>query len=173
MCILKSWIMSICNSSPTTRSNWCLLICNFIFSAIWSNPDTNLQGVSEKTAQSFATDKFWIICHRIASFAPKWPAKIPKGSPTFETSVGFRSWSRSAAVSLQVTEAINPALGCHYFSPGLRLPPQPPSSTAHWLVPNYTAWWLETYLFKELAQCSRRAAAGIRTRALVIASPTL
>jgi len=48
------------------------------------------------------------------------------GNPIFETSVGFRSWSRSSAVSPQVTEAINPAVGCHYFPPGPRLPSQPP-----------------------------------------------
>jgi len=40
-------------------------------------------------------------------------------------SVGFRSWSRFLAVSLQVTWVINPAVGCHYFPPGLQLPPQP------------------------------------------------
>jgi len=34
-----------------------------------------------------------------------------------------------------------PAVGCHYFPPGPRLPPQPPSITAHWPVPNYTACW--------------------------------
>jgi len=39
--------------------------------------------------------------------------------------VGFRSWSRFLAVSLQVTWVINPAVGCHYFPPGLLLPPQP------------------------------------------------
>jgi len=38
-------------------------------------------------------------------------------------------------------EAIQPAVGCHYFPPGLRLPFQPKSVTAHWPVPNYTAWW--------------------------------
>jgi len=26
-------------------------------------------------------------------------------------------------VSLQVTKAVHPAVGCHYFPPGLRLPP--------------------------------------------------
>ena len=36
--------------------------------------------------------------------------------------VGFRSWSRYFAVSLQVAWVINPAVGCHYFPPGLRLP---------------------------------------------------
>jgi len=39
-------------------------------------------------------------------------------------SVGFRSWSRFLAASLQVTWVINPAVGCHYFSPDLQLPPQ-------------------------------------------------
>ena len=37
-------------------------------------------------------------------------------------SVGFRSWSRFLAVSLQKTWVINPAVGCHYFQPGLQLP---------------------------------------------------
>ena len=40
-------------------------------------------------------------------------------------SVGFRSWSRFLAVSLQVTWVINPAVGCHYFPPHLQLAPQP------------------------------------------------
>jgi len=40
-------------------------------------------------------------------------------------SVGFRSWSQFLAVSMQVTWVINPAVGCHYFPPGLQLPPQP------------------------------------------------
>ena len=39
--------------------------------------------------------------------------------------VGFRSWSRFFAVSLQVTWVINPAVGCHYFPPGPQLPSQP------------------------------------------------
>ena len=40
-------------------------------------------------------------------------------------SVWFRSWSRFLAVSLKVTWVINPAVGCHYFPPGLQLPSQP------------------------------------------------
>jgi len=40
-------------------------------------------------------------------------------------SVGFRSWSRFLAVSLQVTWVINPAVGCHYSPPGLQLPSSP------------------------------------------------
>ena len=39
-------------------------------------------------------------------------------------SVGFRSWFQFLAVSLQVTWVINLAVGCHYFLPGLQLPPQ-------------------------------------------------
>ena len=35
---------------------------------------------------------------------------------------------------------IHPAVGCHYFPPGLRLPSQPQSITAPWPEPNYTAW---------------------------------
>jgi len=38
-----------------------------------------------------------------------------KGNAILETSVGIRSWSRSSTVSSQVTEAINPAVGCHFF----------------------------------------------------------
>jgi len=40
-------------------------------------------------------------------------------------SVGFRSWSRFLAVSLQVTWVINPTVGCHYFPPGPQLRSQP------------------------------------------------
>ena len=35
-------------------------------------------------------------------------------------SVGFWSWSRFLAVSLQVMRVLNPAVGCHYFLPGLQ-----------------------------------------------------
>jgi len=38
-------------------------------------------------------------------------------------------------------KVIHPAVGCHYFPPGLRLPPQPQSITALWPVPSYTARW--------------------------------
>jgi len=34
------------------------------------------QGVPKKTARSFALDKFWTICHRMALFTPKCSAKI-------------------------------------------------------------------------------------------------
>jgi len=48
-----------------------------------------------------------------------------KVAHTRSPSVGFRSWSRFLAVSLQVTSVINPAVGCHYFPPGPQLPSQP------------------------------------------------
>jgi len=43
--------------------------------------------------------------------------KTVKVAHTRLPSVGFRSWSRFFAVSLQVTWVINPAVGCHYFPP--------------------------------------------------------
>jgi len=52
-------------------------------------------------------------------------AKKVKVAHTRLPSVGFRSWSQFLAVSLQVVWVINPAVGCHYFLPGLQLPPQP------------------------------------------------
>ena len=51
-------------------------------------------------------------------------------------SIGFRSWSRFLAVSLQVTWVINQAVGCQYFPPGLQLPPQP----LRGLLPIFSAW---------------------------------
>jgi len=54
-----------------------------------------------------------------------WCVKKVKVAHTRLLSVGFRSWSRFLAVSLQVTWVINLAVGCHYFLPGLQLPLQP------------------------------------------------
>ena len=51
--------------------------------------------------------------------------KKVKVALTRSTRVGFRSWSRFLVVSQQVTWVINPAVGCHYFPPGLQLPSQP------------------------------------------------
>ena len=50
-------------------------------------------------------------------------SKKVKVAHTRLPSVSFRSWSRLLAVSLQVTWIINPTVGCHYFPPGLQLPP--------------------------------------------------
>ena len=50
--------------------------------------------------------------------------KVSKVARTRLPSVGFRSWSRFLAVSLQLTWVINPAVGCHYFPQGPQLPSQ-------------------------------------------------
>ena len=47
-------------------------------------------------------------------------------------SIGFQGWSRFLAVSLQVTWVINPAVGCHYFPPGLKFTT---SATLRGLIP--------------------------------------
>ena len=56
--------------------------------------------------------------------SPPLPLEV-KVKVALLTSVGFRSLSRFFAVSLQVTRVIDPAVGCHYFSPGPQLPWQP------------------------------------------------
>jgi len=48
-------------------------------------------------------------------------------------------------------EAIHPAVGCHYFQPGLWLPYQSNSVTAYRPVPNYTACW-QRHVCEQLAQ---------------------
>ena len=63
----------------------------------------------------------------------------------------------------------NLAAGCHYFPPGLRLPSQPKSVTAHWPVPNYTAWCQRHMRVSSLPKAVtwKRTAAEIRTRDLL------
>ena len=63
------------------------------------------------------------IRKNIYSFTLSVKGKV-KVAHTQLPSVGFRSWSQSLAVSLQVTWVINPAVGYHYFPPGLQLHPQ-------------------------------------------------
>ena len=64
------------------------------------------------------------IPSNIAYVGTMWVKKV-KVAHTRLPSVGFCSWSRFFAVSLQVKWVINLAVGCHYFPPGLQLPPQP------------------------------------------------
>ena len=78
-------------------------------------------------------------------------------------SVGFRSWSRFLAVSLQVTWVINPAVGCHYFPPGPQLPPQP--------LRSFAAWWTIWVWTVCLRRFSDSVAAAIWTQALLRLSP--
>jgi len=84
--------------------------------------------------------------------------------------VGFLSWPRFLAVSLQVTWAINPAVGCHYFLPGPRLPWQP----LRGLLPVFNAWriehtqWVWTVCLRQLPDS---VAAAIWTQALLRLNP--
>ena len=66
-----------------------------------------------------------VMSYRNISRWCRWWYKKVKVAHTRLPSVGFRSWSRFLAVSLQVMWVINPAVGCHYFPPGPQLPPQP------------------------------------------------
>jgi len=63
--------------------------------------------------------------HSLGSLRVTYTYKKVKVAHTRLSSVGFRSWSRFLAVSLQVTWIVNPTVGCHYFPPGLQLLPQP------------------------------------------------
>jgi len=112
---------------------------------------------TEKGIVSIASSARWSKCRLVVTVKPR----APRQSHTRSKRIGFRSWSRSSAVRMHMTEAINPAMGFHYFP---RLPPQPPNITAHWLVPNYTAWWqrhMRENILPRLALGS--VAAGIRT----------
>jgi len=60
----------------------------------------------------------------LSAYSPQHKVRV-KVAHTRLPSVGFQSWSRFLAVSLQVTWVINSTVGCHYFLPGLQLPPQP------------------------------------------------
>jgi len=64
-------------------------------------------------------------------------SKQDKGFPYSIPSIGPGADPDVHAVSPQV---IHPAVGCHYFPPGLRLPPQPQSITAFWQILSSTAW---------------------------------
>ena len=70
-----------------------------------------------------------------------WAYKKVKVAHSRLPSVGFRSWSRFLAVSLQVTWVINPAVGCRYIPPGLQLPSQ--VATLKRAATNFAAWWTE------------------------------
>ena len=75
------------------------------------------------------------MCVCVCSCA--WVKDKVKAFPYSIASVGPGADPGVQAVRPQI---IHPAVGCHYFPPGLRLPPQPQSITALWPVPSYTAW---------------------------------
>ena len=92
----------------------------FKLSAYFSSLCSMLSIMSIFLQQYWTASYFW-NCH---SHSKKVKVKV-KVAHTRLPSVGFRSWSRFLAVSLQVMWVINPAVGCHYFPPGLQLPWQP------------------------------------------------
>jgi len=67
--------------------------------------------------------------------------KKGKGFPYSLPSVGSGADPGVQAVIPQVKLVVHSAVGCYYFSPGLRLPSQLQKITAPWLVLGYTAWW--------------------------------
>ena len=72
----------------------------------------------------------FVIC-RLKGKAKVLPYSLPSVGPNL-------MYRQSARKRL---EAIHPAVNCHYFPPGLRLPLQPKSVTVHRPIPNYAAWW--------------------------------
>jgi len=79
------------------------------------------------------------------------PVKVKWSCPILVSEHWAQSWSQ-CTVSPQMTLNHPPKVGCHYFPPGLQLPSQPKSDTAHRLVPNYIAWWKSTCVW---AACPR------------------
>ena len=79
-------------------------------------PVSVCQSVTRRSSSETGGADFWL-----SAFLRLKKVKV---AHTRLPSVGFRSWSRFLAVSLQVTWIIIPAVGCHYFPSGLQLPPQ-------------------------------------------------
>jgi len=92
-----------------------------------------VKSIVYEVTQSGRRLKEWTIplacqCHSLFSihlFTYSAGKQVKKVAHTRLPSVGFQSWSQFLAVSLQVAWVINPVVGCHYFLPGLQLPPQP------------------------------------------------
>jgi len=104
--------------------------CTFFLDEIWKlltyhtpsyRPTRNCCKVVNSQKQS----GFWpILYYHFTVYVTKKEKKV-KVAHTGLPSVGFGSWYQFLAVSLQVTWIINLTVGCHYFPPGLQLPPQP------------------------------------------------
>ena len=62
-----------------------------------------------------------------------------KGFPSSHTC--YRALGPELIPARTWLHVIHPAVGCHYFLPGLQLPSQLHSITAPWPVQSYTAWW--------------------------------
>ena len=113
-------------------------------------PEENLWGLVVKK-EKFSHTRYWALG--------------PELIPVYRQSA--RRWP----------EAIHPAVDCHYFLPGPRLPSQPKSVTAHRPVSNYTAWWQrhmrvsslpKAVTWKQTGQDSNRRPFGSRANALLL-----
>ena len=109
------------NSLSMLPYHYCLINYNFII---------NYYYYLESVVKSSVTKLHAMHCHICQTFMVQVNYKVCKRlkvklAHTRLPNVGFRSWSRFLAVSLQVTWVINPVVGCHYFLPGLQLPSQP------------------------------------------------
>ena len=133
--------------------NWTIAINVFMFqifcmgqSWVFGNPIHTAEADSTQTRQ----------------FCRVWRKKVKVAHTRLF--VGFRSWSRFLAVSLQVTWVINPAVGCHYF---------PPAATLKRAATSFAARWTEAW--SVWAVCLRllpdSVTASIWTRALQRLSP--
>ena len=93
---------------------------------------------------------YYYLCQSKVKFLPSCLCLL-KGSPILETSIGLSSRSRYSAVSRQVTEAINPAVGCHYFPPG---PGYLPSCHNHCILAGTKLYCVvtEAHVHKQRAQ---------------------
>ena len=114
-----------------TEQNWIELNCGYIVNC--GARTAALQPINFVTLTRVTNDASWNWVNSLQV------SSVQFSSPTVNTalegeikvahtrlpSVGFRSWSRFLAVSLQVMWVINPAVGSHYFPPSLQLPPQP------------------------------------------------
>ena len=67
----------------------------------------------------------------------------------------------------------SPAVGCHYFPPGLWSPSQPKDVTILWPIPSYTAWWHRHIGVNNLPKVvTQLRLCGNWTHYLLITSPT-
>ena len=126
-----------CN--PVTLHNW-TKCCTVITwgrhtDRVWHSNSVNCQHtrtfyLHQLTTMNVRWRKLYglCFCRRTIAFLRKELGAIRngwlKGKGKGRPSVGFRSWSRFLAVSLQATWVINPTVGCHYFPPGPQLPSQ-------------------------------------------------
>jgi len=120
---------SVYNSTNISETNLFYEYLNTFFAfSRWLSTHANIGRGKRITVSlwfmSWCRDAIYVCLSVCLLVTTVWKVKV---AHTRLPSVGFRSWSRFLAVSMQVTRVINPAVGCHYFPPGLQplrgLPP--------------------------------------------------